>query len=132
MMLASKLILMGNFGGNPRLPFHNCCISNVPGPQMPLYLAGAKLLYLTVVAPLTDGLTLFFAVISYDGKLIVTVTSAPEIVPDPAFMVTCLRESFAEMKQAAQKAAKETPMRKKAKETRRNGSVRTRARRATA
>ncbi|HKE41647.1 MAG TPA: wax ester/triacylglycerol synthase family O-acyltransferase [Casimicrobiaceae bacterium] len=123
MMLASKLLLMGNFGGNPRLPFHNCCISNVPGPQFPLYLLGAKLLFISVVAPLTDGASLFFAVMSYDGKLIVTVTSAPEIVPDPAFMATCLRESFAEMKKAAQKAAKETP---------RKGSVPKRVRHATA
>ena len=124
MLLASKLLLLGNFGGNPRLPFHNCCISNVPGPQFPLYLVGAKLLFFSVVAPLTDGFTLFFAVSSYDGRLIVTVTSAPEIVPDPAFVAKCLRESFAEMKRAAQRAsttaasgatARRTPVRRPAR-----------------
>jgi len=105
MLLASKLLLAGGFGGHPHLPFHNLCISNVPGPQFPLYFLGAKLTLFSVVAPVTDGLTLFFAVSSYDGKLIVTVTSAPEIVPDPAFMAQCLRASFEETKLAAQRAA---------------------------
>lgn len=101
MMLASKLLLLGNFGGNPRMPFHNCCISNVPGPQFPLYLAGAKLAFFSVVAPVTDGFTLFFAVTSYDGKLFITVTSTPESVPDPEFMAQCLRDSFEEASRAA-------------------------------
>ncbi|HTP99548.1 MAG TPA: wax ester/triacylglycerol synthase family O-acyltransferase [Casimicrobiaceae bacterium] len=101
MLLASKLLLAGGFGGNPRLPFHNLCISNVPGPPFPLYFLGAKLELFSVVAPVTDGFTLFFAVTSYDGKLVITTTSVPEIVPDPAFMAQCLRDSFEEMKAAA-------------------------------
>jgi len=105
MLLASKLLLLGGFGGSPKLPFHNLCISNVPGPQFPLYFLGARLALFTVVAPVTDGFTLFFAVVSYDGKLIVTVTSAPEIVPDPAFLAQCLRASFEEMKAAARGTA---------------------------
>jgi len=109
MMLASKLLLAGSFGGDPRLPFYNCCISNVPGPQDPLYLLGARLEFFSVVAPLTDGLTMFFAVSSYNGKLMITITSTPEIVPDPAFMVECMRESFAELKSAAGKASAPRP-----------------------
>lgn len=101
MMAASKLLLRGGFGGDRRFPFHNCCISNVPGPQFPLYMLGAKLEFFSVVAPLTNGLTLFFAVSSYNGQLFITCTSAPEIVPDPDFMAQCLRDSFDEMGAAA-------------------------------
>jgi diacylglycerol O-acyltransferase len=112
MLLASKLLLLGGFGGNPRLPFHNLCISNVPGPQFPLYFLGAKLELFSVVAPVIDGFTLFFAVTSYDGKLIVTTTSVPEVVPDPALLTQCLRESFDEMKRAAQASLRSTRRRK--------------------
>ena len=119
MMLASRLHLLGNFGGNPRMPFHNCCISNVPGPQFPLYLAGAKLAFLSVVAPVTDGFTLFFAVTSYDGKLFISVTSTPESVPDPEFMAQCLRDRFEEASRAARARAgkggkRKAPARKRA------------------
>jgi diacylglycerol O-acyltransferase / wax synthase len=103
MMLATKLLLGASFMADARLPFYNCCISNVPGPQQPFYLLGAKLLCLTVVAPLTNGLTMFFAVSSYNGGLFVTLTSTPEIVPDPSFMAACLRGSMDEFKAAALK-----------------------------
>ncbi|MCC6196922.1 MAG: DUF1298 domain-containing protein, partial [Burkholderiales bacterium] len=115
MLLASKLLLLGGFGGNPKLPFHNLCISNVPGPPFPLYFLGAKLELFSVVAPVTDGFTLFFAVTSYDGKLVVTLTSVPGIVPDPAFMAQCLRDSFAEMKRAVQVARKPAKRRRNTK-----------------
>jgi diacylglycerol O-acyltransferase len=54
-------------------------------------------------------------VTSYDGKLIVTLTSVPEIVPDPAFMAQCLRESFEDMKRAAQALLKLAKRRRNAK-----------------
>ena len=116
-LLASKLLLLGGFGGNPKLPFHNLCISNVPGPPFPLYFLGAKLELFSVVAPVSDGFTMFFAVTSYDGKLIVTLTSVPEIVPDPAFLAQCLRESFEDMKRAAQASLKPAKRRRNAKAT---------------
>ncbi len=120
MMLASKLLLRGNFGGSPRMPFHNLCISNVPGPQFPIYLVGAKLAFFSVVAPVTDGFTLFFAVTSYDGKLFITVTSTPESVPDPEVMAQCLRDSFQEAKVAAEtRAGKGTGRATRAKKARR-------------
>ena len=68
-----------------------------------------------MVAPVSDGFTLFFAVTSYDGKLIVTLTSVPEIVPDPAFLAQCLRESFEDMKRAAHASVKPAKRRRSAK-----------------
>jgi len=63
-------------------PLFNLPITNVPGPQMPLYLGGAKLVRQFGSAPLFDGIGLVFTVISYNSKLTVSVTSCPRILQD--------------------------------------------------
>ena len=80
----------------------NFIVSNVPGPPAPLYMMGAKLVYWSGVMPISDGMGLFFAVSSYCGKLFISPTSSPVMVPDPEFLAACLRESLAETLQAAQ------------------------------
>ncbi len=84
-------------------PKFNCIVSNVPGPIEPLYMMGAKLVYWSGVMPIPDGAGLFFAVSSYCGKLFISLTSSPVLVPDPEFLNACLSESFAETLQVAQK-----------------------------
>jgi hypothetical protein len=46
--------------------------------------------------PISDGLGLVFSVTSYDGKLIISPTSCREMIPDPEFFALCIRESFQE------------------------------------
>lgn len=84
-------------------PKFNCIVSNVPGPVEPLYMMGAKLVYWSGVMPIPDGAGLFFAVSSYCGKLFISLTSSPVLVPDPEYLNACLSESFAETLQVAQK-----------------------------
>ena len=67
-------------------PLANCAVASLPGPDAPLYLLGARMTYYSAIMPISDGMGLVFAVTSYDGKLVVTITSVPEIVPDPAFL----------------------------------------------
>ena len=50
-------------------PFFNLVVTNVPGPQMPLYCMGARLLEAYPVVPLTRNLTLGVAILSYCGQL---------------------------------------------------------------
>ncbi|HUA11730.1 MAG TPA: wax ester/triacylglycerol synthase family O-acyltransferase [Solirubrobacteraceae bacterium] len=52
-----------------RQPFFNLVVTNVPGPQMPLYLLGRELLDLYPVVPLAQKQALGIAVMSYNGKL---------------------------------------------------------------
>ncbi len=52
-----------------RKPIWNLVVSNVPGPQFPLYLAGARLVANYPVSVITDGLGLNITVMSYDGHL---------------------------------------------------------------
>jgi WS/DGAT/MGAT family acyltransferase len=80
----------------------NTIISNVPGPQVPLYMAGARLLCSAGCGPLLDHMGLFHAVLSYHGGISVTVTACRDMLPDPEFYAECIQASFDELKQAAE------------------------------
>ena len=65
-----------------RLPPFNLCISNVPGPNVPVYLCGAKLLAHYPVSVITDGQGLNITLVGYLGKLHFGLVSCRELVPD--------------------------------------------------
>jgi WS/DGAT/MGAT family acyltransferase len=65
-----------------RLPPFNLCISNVPGPNIPVYLAGARLLAQYPVSVVTDGQGLNITVVGYLGQLHFGLTACRELVPD--------------------------------------------------
>jgi WS/DGAT/MGAT family acyltransferase len=65
-----------------RLPPFNLTISNVPGPNVPVYLCGAKLLAHYPVSVITDGQGLNITVIGYLGRLHFGLVSCRELVPD--------------------------------------------------
>jgi WS/DGAT/MGAT family acyltransferase len=65
-----------------RLPPFNVCISNVPGPNVPVYLAGAKLLAQYPVSVITDGQGLNITLIGYLGRLHFGLVACRELVPD--------------------------------------------------
>src|SRR5262245_31413573 len=83
---------------NFQQPAYNTTITNVPGPQVPLYSMGARLVTTIGYGPLTDGLGLMFPVGSYNGDFTVSFTACREIVPDPELMEECLRASYADMR----------------------------------
>jgi WS/DGAT/MGAT family acyltransferase len=66
----------------PLTPAMNVNISNVPGPQLPLYFAGAKVESMVPLAGITDGLGLNLTVMSYCGRLHVGVVGDRDQVPD--------------------------------------------------
>jgi diacylglycerol O-acyltransferase len=72
----------------------NLFISNVPGPQVPLYMNGAKQVGVYGLAPLVNGMGLFIATPSYNGEISFNVTSTREILPDIDFFIDCLEASL--------------------------------------
>ena len=94
--LASRLAT--RLAVNTNRPVVNCVISNVPGPQIPLYAASARLIDMYGFGPLVDGLALFIPVLSYCGGITIGVTSCREIMPDPERFMLCIEESFEELK----------------------------------
>lgn len=85
------------------LPF-NMVVTNVPGPQFPMYMLGAKLLETFPHVPLVDNLGLGIALLSYDGKLCWGFNADYDLVPDLAAYVKATRESFEELKELAARA----------------------------
>ena len=65
-------------------PLANVAISNVPGPQFPLYFAGAKLAHFFPVSIPGHGIALNITVQSYNGLLEVGLTACRRALPDVA------------------------------------------------
>ncbi len=81
-------------------PMFNCVITNVPGPQIPLYLAGSQLLAQMGSAPILDGMGLMLVVTSYNGVLAISPTSSPAVMPDIDDFTRMIWESANELEAA--------------------------------
>jgi len=78
-------------------PVWNCAITNVPGPQTPLYLAGRRLLMLMGLAPVFHGVGLTLVVFSYNGLLGFSPVVAEKAMPDLDFFMKHLRAAAVEL-----------------------------------
>ncbi|WP_439100776.1 WS/DGAT/MGAT family O-acyltransferase [Congregibacter sp.] len=92
-VLASRLLLRS--GAAARMC--NLFISNVPGPQIPMYMNGARMVRSVGMAPLADGMGLFIGTPSYDGQMSFNVISTRELLPDIEFFMDCLEASVTEL-----------------------------------
>lgn len=63
-------------------PVFNVVITNVPGPQMPIYLDGHKMHSIMGMAPIIDGMGLIITVLSYNGNITISPTSDFNSMPD--------------------------------------------------
>jgi WS/DGAT/MGAT family acyltransferase len=79
-------------------PTWNLVISNVPGPQFPLYLAGAKLVANYPVSVITDGMGLNITLMSYNGNMDIGVVADRDQMPDLWELVHWLREGLDELR----------------------------------
>ncbi|MEP5764333.1 MAG: wax ester/triacylglycerol synthase family O-acyltransferase [Halieaceae bacterium] len=96
--LASRWGLMNRLS-----PMYNCVITNVPGPQVPLFNTGAKMVANYGTGPILDGCGLFHAITSYCGDFAISATSCRLMMPDPDFYRQCLLDSFAELQTGTEK-----------------------------
>ena len=87
-------------------PAWNLVVSNVPGPQFPLYLAGARLEANYPVSVVTDGLGLNITVMSYLGHLDFGIVADRGQMPDLWSLIDFLREELAALAPAPPAAAK--------------------------
>jgi len=79
----------------------NMFVTNVPGPQFPLYLLGAELRDIFVHAPLIENLGLVIGVMSYNGKVCWGLTADYDRVPDLADFARLIPRAFERLAGAA-------------------------------
>lgn len=75
----------------------NLVISNIPGPQQPLYLAGARLHAMYPASIAYHGLGLNITLMSYCDQLQVGLTAHPDTVPDVAVFLRFMRKALADL-----------------------------------
>ncbi|MBX7541035.1 wax ester/triacylglycerol synthase family O-acyltransferase [Qipengyuania sp. GH29] len=87
-------------------PVFTTVVTNVPGPPIPIYSAGAKMESMLGLLCLTDGLGLGHVVQSYTDEATIAFTADRDMMPDPEFYRSCIEESFAELVRCAKSGGK--------------------------
>jgi hypothetical protein len=95
-------------------PIANLVVSNVPGPDIPLYLAGARLKTYWPVSIVEHGLGLNITLQSYAGSLEFGVIAARVGIPDARPLARALEHAFADLRRASD-ARVTTPAQKPAR-----------------
>ena len=77
----------------------NLVVTNVPGPQHPLYAGGARMLTSCPVIPLAKGQAVAIGLTSYDGGVYFGVNGDRDAMPDVAVVAQCLVDALAELRE---------------------------------
>lgn len=64
------------------MPVHNLVVSNVPGPQVPLYMLGCEVKSMYPLGPIFHGSGLNITAMSLHGKLDIGLVACPDLLPD--------------------------------------------------
>ncbi len=76
---------------------YNVIITNVPGPQFPLYAGGALMLAAYPVVPLARGQAVSIGLTSYDGGVFFGINADREAMPDVEVLAQCIDDAIEEM-----------------------------------
>jgi diacylglycerol O-acyltransferase len=75
----------------------NVVVTNVPGPQIPLYAAGAEMLEVFPVVPLARGQAVSIGLTSYNGGVYYGLNADRDAMPDVDVLAQCIEEALAEL-----------------------------------
>lgn len=82
----------------------NLTITNVPGPQFPLYALGSRLTEIWPLVPLATDHTIGLAVISYDGTVFFCINADRDATPDLDVLSDGIVSAFEELREGAAEA----------------------------
>ena len=85
--------------GSPRL--FNLTVSNVPGPPVTLYIAGARVAEVFPVIPLADGHALAFGALSYGGSMQFAAHADPVALPEADRLPELLTAALVDLLEAS-------------------------------
>ena len=91
---------------------HDILITNVPGPQVPLYAAGARMVASYPLLPLSAAHLLTIGLTSYDGEVFVGLTGDRYAIRDLDVLAQCLEDAVQELLDATDAASLRQPTRK--------------------
>ena len=111
---------------------HDLLLTNVPGPQQPLFAAGARMTETYPVLPLAAGHLLSIGVTSYDGTVFVGLTADRDAIRDLDVLVLCLGDAVAELLDTIDGSATRQPTRQASPAARRAAAAKAAARREAA
>lgn len=80
----------------------NVVVTNVPGPQFPLYAAGAQMVDCYPVVPLAKGQAVSIGLTSYNGGVYYGLNADRDAMPDVDVLATCIEEALAELMETVQ------------------------------
>ena len=84
-----------------RSRFINLVVSNVPGPQIPMYIGGARLLAQYPIMPIASNMGLSIAVTSLAGTMAFGITADWDTLPDIERLAQGMDEAILDLKKAA-------------------------------
>ena len=90
-------------------PLFNLIVSNVPGPDFPLYLAGARMVAMYPVGPIIEGVGMNVTVFSYLDALFVGVQGCRALTPDLDVVARGMEASLTELVGRANRRDRPTP-----------------------
>lgn len=99
MTQAARLASRTHMADRVPAPF-NVTISNVPGPQFPLYSLGARMTLMSPLGPIADGSALNITVASYDGQMTFGFHGCPDAVEDLWSLEPSTQDAVAELAKA--------------------------------
>ncbi len=80
-------------------------VTNVPGPQFPMYLLGSQLLVQYPAVPLWAGHGVGIALFSYNGEVSWGLNADRDVVPDVAAFAASIEAAFVQLRKDARRAA---------------------------
>lgn len=107
---ATVVSLAARLAGRAR-PF-NMTVTNVPGPQFPLYMAGSEMLATYPLVPLWQSHGAGIAMFSVSGMVDIGINMDRDLIEDPTCLGRCLEEAFVELlntKPVEKKKSKKRP-----------------------
>jgi WS/DGAT/MGAT family acyltransferase len=90
-------------------PLFNVIVSNVPGPDFPLYLAGARMTSLHPIGPIMEGVGVNITVFSYLESVHVGIQACWDLVPDVVHLADAMEASLAELVAEADRRDRPVP-----------------------
>lgn len=97
MALGAQLYTRLGIATMNQTPVMNTIVTNVPGPPVPIYSCGAKLISMQGLVCLLDGVALGHVVQSYVDEATISFTADRKVMPDPEFYAECIQESFEDL-----------------------------------